>query len=162
MTRRAKTFFAVLLALSVLAVALSASASAAQHELLDVKSANAQFREVAVAESQGYVAFLDCFDSPEGGMGQHYVNLSLLDASVSALQPESLVYEVLREGHLRLVAVEYIVPGDFVDPLNPPVLFGQQFHLNEALGVWVLHAWIWKMNPTGIFMDWNPNVGQCP
>jgi hypothetical protein len=40
-------------------------------------------------------------------------------------------------------------------------LFGQHFHLNSALNVWV-HAWIWQANPAGIFKDWNPNVGACP
>ena len=56
------------------------------------------------------------------------------------------------------MAVEYIVPGDFVDPAAPPELLGQTFHLNEALGVWVLHAWVWKDNPAGVFQDWNPEV----
>ena len=26
------------------------------------------------------------------------------------------------------------------------------------LGLYVLHAWIWQNNPTGMFMDWNPTV----
>jgi hypothetical protein len=40
-------------------------------------------------------------------------------------------------------------------------LHGRSFHLNEALAVYVLHAWIWKINPAGMFEDWNPNV-TCP
>ncbi len=58
--------------------------------------------------------------------------------------------------------MEYIVPGGFVDPDNPPELFGEHFHENTALGVWVLHAWIWKANPDGVFADFNPEVGACP
>jgi hypothetical protein len=54
------------------------------------------------------------------------------------------------------------VPSAFVDPDSPPVLFGQQFHLNTALDVWVLHAWIWKWNPSGVFADYNPRVSACP
>ncbi|MDT8305926.1 MAG: hypothetical protein RRC07_08325 [Anaerolineae bacterium] len=43
----------------------------------------------------------------------------------------------------------------------PPAILGQSLHLNEALGVYVLHAWIWLGNPAGVFADWNPNV-SCP
>src|SRR5690606_17142716 len=34
----------------------------------------------------------------------------------------------------------------------------QHLHLNEPLGVYVLHAWVFKDNPAGIFEDWNPDV----
>jgi hypothetical protein len=31
-----------------------------------------------------------------------------------------------------------------------------------AMGVhYVVHAWIWRHNPSGMFADWNPNV-KCP
>jgi len=26
------------------------------------------------------------------------------------------------------------------------------------LGVYELHAWIWKNNPSGVFYEWNPKV----
>jgi hypothetical protein len=35
----------------------------------------------------------------------------------------------------------------------------------EAQGratLWVLHAWVWKDNPTGVFQDFNPRVRLCP
>jgi hypothetical protein len=60
--------------------------------------------------------------------------------------------------------VEYIVPAaawDQAGNRTPPMLFGQTFHLNEQLGVYALHAWIWKHNPAGVFADWNPRV-SCP
>ncbi len=44
---------------------------------------------------------------------------------------------------------------------TPPQLHGHSLHLNESLGVYVLHAWIWKNNPAGMFEDWNPKV-SCP
>ena len=31
-----------------------------------------------------------------------------------------------------------------------------------TLPLWVLHTWLWKANPTGMFQDWNPAVRQCP
>lgn len=37
-------------------------------------------------------------------------------------------------------------------------LHAQTFHLNEGLGVYVLHAWIWANNLSGMFEDWNPRV----
>ena len=156
----------VSLALTLVAVALTtlpgvASASEQSQSLNGVRQATVPYHNVANAESAGYSMFLDCFDSDAGGMGQHYVNLNALDGEVDALSPEAMVYEVTGRG-LKLVAVEYIVPGDLVDPANPPQLFGMPFHENTALGVWVLHAWIWKKNPSGIFADYNPNVRQCP
>jgi hypothetical protein len=60
--------------------------------------------------------------------------------------------------------VEYIVPAEAWDGAGnsePPALHGRSFHLNEELGVYVLHAWIWKNNPAGMFEDWNPQV-SCP
>jgi hypothetical protein len=117
---------------------------------------------VSKAEAAGYEEFLSCFDSEEGGMGQHYVDVSALDDKVRRNHPEALVYEVRPNGKLKLVGVEYIVPSDFVDPGDPPRLFGRDFHENPALGVWVLHAYIWKRNPLGMFEDWNPRVGACP
>ena len=64
---------------------------------------------------------------------------------------------------LQLGAVEYIVPAEPWDAENDelPQLMGQHFHLNENLGVYVLHAWIWMNNSAGIFEDWNPAV-SCP
>jgi hypothetical protein len=38
------------------------------------------------------------------------------------------------------------------------MVLGQRLHLNEALGVYILHAWVWQHNPNGIFEDWNPTV----
>lgn len=158
---------APLLAVALLLAAIPAGASEnvptnqLPKGLNAVRSATADFRRVASAEAAGYVEFLDCFDSPDGGMGQHYVDLDALDGKVQPTHPEAMVYEVGDSG-LRLVAVEYIVPSAFVDPDNPPKLFGNHFHLNAALDVWVLHAWIWKWNPSGMFADWNPRVSACP
>jgi hypothetical protein len=38
------------------------------------------------------------------------------------------------------------------------MLFGQDFKHNDTFGIWALHAWVWKDNPSGIFADWNPRV----
>ncbi len=129
-----------------------------RNELAQVKTATTPYRNRATAMADGYVEFLECFESAEGGMGQHYVNLDLLDGEVDPLRPEAMVYEVDGRRH-ELVAVEWIVPGDGSE--TPPRLFAQDFHYNGALEVWVLHAWIWKPNPSGVFADWNPRVRRC-
>jgi hypothetical protein len=121
----------------------------------------ARFHSVKVAERHGYEEFLECFDSPKGGMGQHYVNMDLLgDGDLDVRRPEAMVYEVKDNGRLKLVAVEWILPGDGTE--DPPTLLRRHLHYNSDLGVWVLHAWIWKYNPSGMFADYNPRVGACP
>jgi hypothetical protein len=97
-------------------------------------------------------------------MGYHYINTGILDLTVDELQPEAMVYIPSPNDGLQLGAVEYIVPAEAWDAAGntePPTALGHNFHLNSTLGVYVLHAWIWKNNPSGMFEDWNPNV-SCP
>ena len=93
-------------------------------------------------------------------MGYHFANFDiLLDGVVDPLLPEALLYEPRKNGQLRLVAVEYVIPGAFLPPTAaPPVLFGQEFQYNEGDQVWALHVWIWRHNPNGMFAGWNPRV----
>ena len=158
MNRSRKPWLIALAGLAALAVAFPALAG--QSELSQIKRATARFHSVEQAEAAGYERFLGCFDSTEGGMGQHYVDTATIDDGVTdALRPEALVYQV--DGpKLTLVAVEWVEVGAADDP--PPVLFDEPFHYNSSLGVWALHGWIWKDNPQGVFADWNPNVASCP
>jgi len=39
---------------------------------------------------------------------------------------------------------------------------GQSFRRNEEFGVWALHVWLYRENPTGIFSEWNPRVSCTP
>jgi len=131
-------------------------------ELAEVRAATAHFQRVEVAMDAGWNFIAsDCVENPGvGGMGYHYVNVALLDLNVEASQPEVLVYAPGRNGKLQLVAVEYMVPAQPWDALNssPPTALDQTMHLNPDLGAYVLHAWIWRHNPSGMFEDWNPNV----
>ena len=158
---------AALLVPSLVGLATLAPAGADGPDLDDVRIATARFHSVAQADQAGYDPFLPCMDSDDGGMGQHLVDFGLVDADVDALAPEALVYEV-RGDKLKLVGVEYIVPVP-ADPdaaaalrEDPPELFGEDFHENTGLGVFVLHAWVWRANPAGTFEDWNPDVVACP
>jgi hypothetical protein len=153
--------------IAILALALIAAAQAStQRNLAKVRTATAQFHRPEAAQAEGYdlrPGLDHCFNNPGvGGMGFHYINTMILDTTVDLLNPEAMVYMPSPNG-LQLGAVEYIVPAAPWDEEHNelPQLLGQTFHLNEQLGVYVLHAWIWKHNPSGIFEDWNPNV-SCP
>ncbi len=154
--------------LSVLVLSLAATPALAQgqSELAEARQATAKYHKVSHAESVGYASTLDtlgCFENPGvGGMGLHYLNGAILDGTPEADAPEALVYEMRPNGKLKLVGLEYIVPVEAWSSAEPPMLFGQEFHQHPVLPLWVLHAWVWKPNPAGMFQDWNPNVGLCP
>lgn len=129
--------------------------------------ATAGYQDVATAKADGYGSSIDtlgCFQDPsKGGMGLHYVNEELLDATLDPTEPEALVYELGLDGEpIGLVAHEYIVPIDAWTAHDPPQLFGRQLHRHPTLPLWVLHTWLWKDNPRGVFEDWNPAVRLCP
>lgn len=147
---------------------VSIASTSGRAELAQVRAATARFHQLETAQAAGYhlVDGLDhCFDNPGvGAMGYHYINVALLDLSLDPLQPEAMVYATNPNGHFKLGAVEYIVPAaewDAAGNTEPPMVLGHHLHLNEALGVYVLHAWIWQHNPNGMFEDWNPGV-SCP
>lgn len=142
-----------------LAQAAHAQMAAGSPDLAAVRAATAPFHRLEVGMDAGWSTQLTpCLESPDGGMGYHYANLGLFDGEASATEPEALVYAPARDGSLRLVAVEYIIPFDAWQGSDPPEVLGQQFHRNEAVGIWALHAWLWKHNPDGLFADWNPRV----
>ncbi len=135
--------------------------------LAQANLAAAAFQDVAVAEAVGYASTMEalgCFESAEeGGMGLHYLNDSLMDATVDLTQPEALVYELDADAEIvGLVAHEYIVPLEAWTEEEPPQLFGLDFHQHGVLPLWILHTWIWKDNPSGVFNDYNPRVRPCP
>jgi hypothetical protein len=153
-------------ALSVLGGTLL-QASASQDQFAGLRAATAAYHNPSAAMAAGYgeIEGLDhCFNNPGvGAMGYHLINGLLIDLTVDILQPEAMVYVPGPQGLLQLGAVEYIVPAALWDDVysQPPVLFGKTFSLNSDLGVYVLHAWIWRHNPAGILENWNPTV-TCP
>jgi len=129
--------------------------------LASLREATAPFQRIEVARETGWdTPITDCMEMPGvGGMGYHYGNVGLIDGTAEDLAPEILLYEPDRNGRMRLVGVEYVVPFSFVPAdATPPSLHGVEFHQNFVFGLWALHAWIWKHNGTGTFSDWNPSV----
>lgn len=138
-------------------VALS---SGAERDVARLRALTAKFHQFDAAVAAGWsVRITECFENAElGGMGFHYGNTAYIDGAVDVLQPELLLYEPQKNGTMRLVAVEYIVPFTAWTASEPPRLFGQSFHRNEAFGIWALHVWHERHNPRGLFADWNPKV----
>ena len=130
-----------------------------EQQLAQLRALTAPFHRIEAASAAGWsMPIPGCFSDPAGGMGYHFGNQGLIDGDVDALEPELLVYEPQANGRMRLVAVEYIVPFGMWTASAPPSLYGQSFHRNEGFGLWVLHVWHFRHNPSGIFADWNPTV----
>jgi hypothetical protein len=152
-------------------------ASARQDELAEVRRVTAQFHRVEAAIAAGYeLGYVNgagvriitgCIAHPTAGaMGYHYFNKELVDdLVVDPLKPDALVYAPSPNGELKLVSVEYVVPGLGSNPpgvSEPPTVFGMEMHiLVPAVGFYIHHAWVWMHNPAGMFADWNPEV-TCP
>jgi hypothetical protein len=165
--KRARFFVAFVAAASLLGVAGIAVAS----EAFDgAKPATARFHDLDKAIEAGYsfrlpqVSGKTCVTEPgEGAMGVHMVNPSLLDGTIDETKPEVLVYEP-RNGHMRLVALEYVIFQSDWTGSGKPTLFGHEFDSVPAENryglpaFYALHAWVWKSNPSGILNAWNPRV----
>jgi hypothetical protein len=150
---------------------------APQDELAEVRQVTAQFHRVDAATEAGYELgymtasgnriITGCIAHPTAGaMGYHYFNKQLIDdLVVDPLKPEGLVYASRPNGELKLVAVEYVVPGPRSDPpgvSEPPSVLGIEMHiLVPAVGFYIQHFWVWSHNPAGMSVDWNPEL-TCP
>ena len=147
-----------------------------QDELAQVRRATARFHRVEAAIAAGYelgwvngsrVRILTgCVSHPTAGaMGYHYFNADLMtDNAVDALEPEALVYAPAPNGGLKLVAVEWVVRGPDSNPpgvSEPPSVLGMEMHIlvpPPGPAFYLMHAWVWAHNPSGMFADWNPKV----
>lgn len=122
----------------------------APEDLARVRQATLQFHDVQAALDSGRIDLNLCFDQ----MGQHYADPATFgDGVLDPDAPEALVYADDGDS-LQLVAVEWV-------STTPGEVLGVPLHLNQALGVWVLHAWVWHGNPDGTLADFNPTIGDC-
>ena len=133
-----------------------------------VREVTERFKDVSVAEREGYGLQFGCVSGPDyGAMGMHFVNFPLvLDGVLDPTKPEIVIYEPLPNGRLRLIGADYLVLADAWNATHssPPELGGQLLHFFEApnrFGLppfYTLHVWAWKENPTGAFVNWHANV----
>ena len=144
------------------AVGSQSFGSAVSQDLARLRQVTAGFQDFNTASAAGWSAQITpCMTDPggAGGMGFHYGNVALIDGTASVEKPQLLLYEPEKNGRLRLVAVEYIIPYSFhARSAAPPRLFNQDFQQVDAFQLWGLHAWVWRENPSGIFSPWNPQV----
>jgi hypothetical protein len=133
------------------------TATAEHRDIAGLRAATAPFADPAAAHLAGYaVQFPEgCFQSDEGAMGFHYINESLV-GTLDPTKPQLVIYEPRANGGLQLVGVEFIVPGSSAD--TPPRLFDRSFSWNPQFEVWMLHVWLWRHNPAGMFANWNAAV----
>ena len=154
----------------------TAQAAGVQDELAQVRRVTARFHRVEEALEAGYELgwvngagvriITNCVSNPTaGGMGYHYFNAELMaDDEVNALEPEALVYAPDADGGLKLVAVEWVVRSAQSNPhgvSEPPSVLGMEMHIlvpPPGPAFYLLHAWVWSHNPSGMFADWNPQV----
>jgi hypothetical protein len=133
-----------------------------------VRESTERFKDVSVAEAEGYALQFGCVSGPDSGaMGLHYVNGALVNrGELDPTRPQIVIYEPTANGGLRLIGADFLVLADAWDKKNqgPPELMGQLFHYFEfpnRFGLpafYTLHVWAWKENPNGAFVNWHPNV----
>lgn len=151
-----------------------------QNKLIaQIRQATVKYHDFYAAIDDGYM-LEHCVQHPTlGGMGHHVVHMGKIGPFVNATEPGVLLYEPMKNGKMKLVGVEYIVPAGPWDnnPENdgPPMLGDVQFDDHRAMTVdengdpvnvkggppiphYQLHAWIWKANPSGMYTPFNPNV----
>ena len=179
---RRRTVRALCAALAVAGAGLGAlAAPAAAHEitgpisgetraaLAQVRAATASYHDVATAEADGFVPSSPCVSNPAGpgAMGVHYVDMDRLATGFEPNRPEVLIYEPQADGRMRLVGVEYVVLDADQDPATderPVFPGGVRFHAphpGPGPVMYTLHAYVWKNNPAGLFVDYNPR-NSCP
>jgi hypothetical protein len=133
-------------------------ADAQEHQdVARLRAATEKFHKIEVAALAGWNEQVPpgCFTSPDGSMGFHFRNLSKV-GTLNPTEPQFVMYEPQKDGSMRLVGVEFIALGAPTD--TPPVLFGQPFQWNSTFGIWALHVWAWRENPSGLYANWNPKV----
>jgi len=133
-----------------------------------VRESTERFRDVKVAEAEGYQLLFGCVSGPDfGAMGLHYVNLALVaDGELDPTRPEIVIYEPGPNGRRRLIGADFLVFAEAWDKkgIGTPQLMGQLLHLFESpnrFGLpafYTLHVWAWKENPTGMFVNWHAKV----
>jgi hypothetical protein len=133
-----------------------------------VRDATERFRDVTIAQAEGYALQFGCVSGPDAGaMGMHFVNGALVgDDLLDPTRPEIVIYEPTADGRLRLIGADFLVLKEVWDARHtaPPQLMGQLLHLFDApnrFGLppfYTLHVWAWKNNPSGTFVNWHPQV----
>jgi hypothetical protein len=124
------------------------------------------YQDVERVLADGFVQASECTESPDGGMGVHFLNPARAMAPVDPASPAILLYEVTDDGY-RLLGAEWFqadADQDLTTDDDRPNLWGRPFDgpmLGHEPGMPVhydLHVWLYQANPDGVFASWNPSV----
>lgn len=162
------------LAAALCVVILASAAPAGAHEaklpevsaeLEALRAKLAKYKDPMAAIRDGYFSTLTCVQYPDGAMGVHFFNASLIGPTPDPDKPQVLMYEPVG-GKLRLIAVEWLVPlATGIE--EAPRLFERTFHgpmpghypvMPKGLRHYDMHVWLFKENPNGLFYGANPTV----
>ncbi len=148
------------------------------HAMEIVRAATAKYRDIRVAERDGYIT-APVFYVP--GQGYHYVNFGRAvqgDLNLDLATPPVLVYNKVR-GKMTLVAAMYLQPQSATPQqlaaIFPASLASWHAHVNICYDNttiypihnrpsclakghrfagstgWMVHAWVWQQDGTGLF-----------
>lgn len=143
------------------------SRDGAGKQLAMLKKSLAIYKDVAVAEADGFIPVSACEVSDKGGMGVHYLNPARAAQSPDPDKPAILLYEPTSTGTMRLLGAEWFqadADQDITTDADRPTLFGQPFNgpmpgHDPMMPVhYDLHVWLYDSNPAGVFAPWNPSV----
>jgi hypothetical protein len=147
------------------------------------KEATARYRDIAVAKADGFFQVTQFIP----GLGLHLANIKLSNRIFDPAHPNVLLYQPDANGKLALVGVAYSIAHTGPDDEQPAGFAGNSdvwhFHRNlcflptgsvtitpdlascksrggyfQGKTAWLLHAWIWKTNPEGLFTEYNQKV----
>lgn len=127
----------------------------AASELRQAMAVTSKYQDIQNAFTDGYADI----NVIKPNMGYHFMKSDLTDSLFDVTKPEILVYNKKADSSFELVAIEYAVP--FTQSTNAPEGFtgdDDMWMHSDEFGLWLLHAWVWKYNPDGIFMPMNPDV----
>jgi hypothetical protein len=151
-------------------------AKAGAPDLAAIRSALKKYEDPYVAVHDGYFSSVGCVEIGKpgapghvaykpGGMGIHFLNMSLVGPVPDPNKPPVLLYEPVGD-KLRLTGAEWFVPLA-TGVKQRPTLWGQPFDgpmmghpplLPMELTHYDLHVWLYKKNPLGMFAPTNPEV----
>ena len=130
-----------------------------EDQLQRAKAATEKYRDINVAVAEGY--FQGGAAVP--GEGFHYLNPSRLGCTFDLEKPAILLYALLPgKTQLRLVSLEYAIPFGCMPADGPPpegfIGSADVWHNDEPVPFWTVNAWIYLVNPDGVFTLENPRV----
>lgn len=143
-----------LVALAIAAACTNEPTTPRDAELERVREATLRYADLSQALADGYANINVVMPN----MGHHYMKQVLVDERFEIESPEILVYSS-ENGQMQLVAVEYAIPLD--RSAEAPAGFtgtDDVWDRNTGFQLWLLHAWVHRDNPGGVFKSTNSTV----